>query len=143
MAQRRLSHSNLRTRPRTLSADYTVASRSSMLFSILASAVQAIPNLRRSASVVCGERPQEDGSGDLAYTSAMVLRDVPLDGHSRTSSEGGEEGYFAEQATSDSEPSHSPQLEPPSNRTEEKTGMKWKYANQGGLPFCCCAVACN
>ena len=140
------------TQLRPFSADFTQTKmQSSMLFNILPSVVQSrlpqLPSIRRSASAYGSTRWKSPSGApssgsqtpEMGCTSTMVLRDLP-DG---VSSDGEEmEGYFVEQASSvedlsiENTPSQTPRSRQTIDASESKSGIGWKFANQGTSSPC-------
>jgi hypothetical protein len=133
---------------RPLSADFELNPRSreaSMLYAMLPSVVKSrlarLPSLRRSVSMygLATRRKSADSrltSGsrtpEAGYTSAMVLS-----GSRAMVSEEDMTGYFAESVATSSDEDISPSPTPKGRRsqrmdlTESKSGIVWKFANQG------------
>ncbi|RDW79431.1 hypothetical protein BP6252_04069 [Coleophoma cylindrospora] len=126
--------------PRPMSENFSQHARdSSMFFSLLPSAVKSriprIPSIRRSVSMYAmasRRRITRSGSStpDTGYTSAMVLS-----GGSRALMPTGEEAmseYYIEGMSSEEDVPRGPRNKRQSvELTESKSGIAWKYANQG------------
>jgi hypothetical protein len=131
---------------RPLSADFTPRTKeSSMLYSMLPTAVQSrlprLPSLRRSVSMYglatrhksADSRPTS-GARTPDYASAVVLS-----GSGALSTEEDIAGYFVESLSTSSD-EDAPQTSISKGRqpsgmelTESRSGIGWKFANQGGL----------
>lgn len=141
---------------RPLSADFSPrAKEASMLYSMLPSAVKSrlprLPSLRRSVSVygMAARRKAPDsrpasGSRTPEYASAMVLS-----GAGMLNSEEDIAGYFVENLSSSSE-EDVPQTSTSKGRqplgmelTESRSGIGWKFANQGKCPIISLPVSTN
>ena len=144
MAQMRPQHANFSSQSRPLSADFAQdPKQSSMLYSMLPSVVQSrlprLPSLRKSASMyglATKRKGTQSGSRtpEMGYTNAMVLsgsRDV-------VSRDGSElEAYSVESMSSEEDLTQSTnrRRQQTMDLSESKSGISWKYANQGTFYF--------
>jgi len=148
MAQRDPLDPALLSTNRPLAADFELNSHTregSMLYAMLPSVVKSrlphLSSLRRSVSMygLATRRKSADSrltSGsrtpEAGYTSAMVLS-----GSRAMVSEEDMTGYFAESVATSSDEDISPSPTPKGRRsqrmdlTESKSGIVWKFANQG------------